>query len=68
MFMVPGSDNVVRVNGSARVIADPELTGQFEQNGKHPRSVVVVTIGEIYFQCSIDPPPVGRVAATGLRR
>ena len=52
MFMVPGSDNVVRVNGSARLIADPELTGQFEQNGKHPRSVVVVTIGEIYFQCA----------------
>ncbi|WP_172298721.1 pyridoxamine 5'-phosphate oxidase family protein [Pseudoruegeria sp. HB172150] len=52
MFMVPGSQNVVRVNGTARLTADPEMTARFEQKGMHPRSVIVVTIGEIYFQCA----------------
>lgn len=52
MFMVPGSENVVRVNGTARLSADPELTGTFEQRGRNPRSVVVVTVGEVYFQCA----------------
>lgn len=52
MFMVPGNDNVVRVNGTAVLSVDPDLLGSFGQNGKNPRSVIVVTIAEIYFQCS----------------
>ncbi len=52
MFMVPGSANVVRVNGTARLTADPEMTSRFEQRGKHPRSVILVEIGEVYFQCA----------------
>jgi uncharacterized protein len=52
MFMVPGCKNVVRVNGRAVLTADTEITDRFEQNGKHPRSVVVITIGEMYFQCA----------------
>ncbi len=52
MFMVPGSNNVVRVNGTAIITADDMLLKQFEKNGKHPRTVVVVTLEEIYFQCA----------------
>ncbi|MCR9278622.1 MAG: pyridoxamine 5'-phosphate oxidase family protein [Pseudomonadaceae bacterium] len=52
MFMVPGSTNVVRVNGSAVVTADDEVTKQFAQQGKHPRTVIVLTIAEVYFQCA----------------
>jgi PPOX class probable FMN-dependent enzyme len=52
MFMVPGSNNVVRVNGAAKLTADQTVTGTFEQNGKHPRSVIVVTLQEVYFQCA----------------
>jgi PPOX class probable FMN-dependent enzyme len=52
MFMVPGCENVVRVNGRARLTADPGMTGRFEQRGKHPRSVILVEIGEVYFQCA----------------
>ncbi|MEZ5720608.1 MAG: pyridoxamine 5'-phosphate oxidase family protein [Paracoccaceae bacterium] len=52
MFFVAGSDNVIRVNGTAVVSADPVLVGRFEQQGKHPRTVVVVTIGEVYAQCA----------------
>nr|WP_256471801.1 pyridoxamine 5'-phosphate oxidase family protein [Oceanicola sp. 502str15] len=52
MFMVPGSTNVVRVNGTAVVSVDEGLRGRFGKAGKLPRSVVVVTIGEVYFQCA----------------
>ncbi len=52
MFMVPGSTNVVRVNGAARLTASPEATGAFEQSGKHPRTVAVIGIAEVYFQCA----------------
>ena len=52
MFMVPGCDNVVRINGTGVLTADPEMTGRFEQKGKHPRSVIVITIAEMYFQCA----------------
>lgn len=52
MFMVPGSDNVVRVNGTAVLTSDAAVTKQFEQNGKHPRTVIVVTVAEVYFQCA----------------
>ncbi|QQA42398.1 pyridoxamine 5'-phosphate oxidase family protein [Pelagovum pacificum] len=52
MFMVPGSENVVRVNGTAKISADPDLTATFDQRGKHPRSVIVISVGEVYFQCA----------------
>lgn len=52
MFMVPGSNNVVRVNGAAVLTIDPALLASFERKGKQPRSVIVVTIDELYFQCA----------------
>ncbi len=52
MFMVPGCNNVVRVNGDAILTADTSITAQFEKNGKHPKTVIVTTIGEMYFQCA----------------
>jgi PPOX class probable FMN-dependent enzyme len=52
MFLVPGSTTTMRINGTAVVSIDPELTGSFMVDGKHPRSVIVVTTGEVYFQCA----------------
>lgn len=52
MFMVPGSNNVVRVNGTAIVTTDDGMRARFEHQGKLPRSVIVVTISEIYSQCA----------------
>ncbi|WEZ83285.1 pyridoxamine 5'-phosphate oxidase family protein [Rhizobium sp. 32-5/1] len=52
MFLVPGSTTTMRINGTAVVSIDPELTTSFIVDGKHPRSVIVVTIGEVYFQCA----------------
>lgn len=52
MFMVPGSDTIMRVNGRAIVTADEEFCTPFEVNGKLPRTVIAIDIGEIYFQCA----------------
>ena len=52
MFLVPGSNNVVRVNGTAKVTADADLRARFEKHGKQPATVIVITIGEIYGQCA----------------
>ena len=52
MFMVPGSTTVVRVNGIARLSTDPDLTELFEVKGRHPRTVIVIRIAEIYSQCA----------------
>ncbi len=52
LFLIPGSGNTLRINGRAQISADPELLGSFEVGGKAPRTVVVVTVNEIYFQCA----------------
>lgn len=52
MFMVPGETNVVRVNGTAVLSDDPDVTNSFDQKGMHPKSVIVITVGEAYFQCA----------------
>jgi PPOX class probable FMN-dependent enzyme len=52
MFMVPGSQNVVRVNGRAVLTDDSSVTGTFDQRGNHPKLVIVVTLDEMYFQCA----------------
>ncbi|MEM8849673.1 MAG: pyridoxamine 5'-phosphate oxidase family protein [Pseudomonadota bacterium] len=52
MFMVPGSPNVIRVNGRAMLTTDPDLVARFEQKGRNPTTVIVVDVTEIYSQCA----------------
>ena len=52
LFMVAGSNNVIRVNGTAVLSADPAITGRFEQRGKQPKVVILITIKEVYSQCA----------------
>ena len=76
MFFVPGSSNVVRVNGTGFVTADADVLAQFERGGRRPRSVVVVETAEVYFQCaraiarsglwSGAPAPVGLPTPGGM--
>ena len=52
MFLVPGSGNALRLNGRAHLDTDPALLGTFAVDGKVPRSVMVVEVVELYFQCA----------------
>jgi hypothetical protein len=52
LFLIPGSGSTLRVNGRAQVSTDAELLASFKVGGKAPRTVIVVTVEEIYFQCA----------------
>ncbi|WP_105429926.1 pyridoxamine 5'-phosphate oxidase family protein [Neorhizobium sp. T6_25] len=52
MFLVPGSNTTMRVNGRAVISVEPALLESFEMDGRHPRSVTVITVNEVYFQCA----------------
>ncbi|MCW8084446.1 pyridoxamine 5'-phosphate oxidase family protein [Sabulicella glaciei] len=52
MFLVPGSGNALRVNGTARLTADRALLDSFLMEGKAPRTVAVIQVETVYFQCA----------------
>ena len=52
MFMIPGVNNVIRVNGRARLTADADVLASFARDGKIPRTVAMITIDEVYSQCA----------------
>lgn len=59
MFMVPGSNNIVRVNGRARLTADESLRQRFAHQSRLPATVIVIRISEIYIQCARAPMRAG---------
>jgi uncharacterized protein len=52
LFLLPGSGTTFRANGRAHLSIDPDLLESFEVEGKAPRSVIVMQIDELYFQCA----------------
>ncbi len=52
LFLIPGCGEALRVNGSARISASPELCAQFVVQDKAPASVLVITVASVYFQCA----------------
>ncbi|KJH87479.1 pyridoxamine 5'-phosphate oxidase [Pseudomonas fluorescens] len=52
LFIIPGIGETLRVNGSARVSAEPELLERFAVDGKLPRTVLLVTVEAAFFHCS----------------
>ena len=52
LFLVPGSGTTLRVNGRAHISIDPALCDSFAVEGKPARSVLVVAVEKVYFQCA----------------
>lgn len=52
LFLIPGSGTTLRVNGRARLETDPALLESFAMEGKAPRSVIVLAVETVYFQCA----------------
>jgi PPOX class probable FMN-dependent enzyme len=52
LFLIPGSGSTLRVNGRAQVSTDTDLLTSFRIDGKAPRTVIVMTVDEVYFQCA----------------
>jgi len=52
LFLIPGSGSTLRVNCRAQVSTRAELLASFRIEGKAPRTVIVITVEDIYFQCA----------------
>jgi PPOX class probable FMN-dependent enzyme len=78
MFLVPGSNNVMRINGRAQLTTDATLRARFDKGGQQPATVIVISIHEVYSQCarallradiwggaddSADLPTIGQIMA-----
>jgi len=51
LFMVPGFRETLRVNGRARISADPELCARFAVQGKAPATVMLIDVDEAFIHC-----------------
>ncbi len=51
LFLIPGIGETLRINGRAEIVVDDDLAASFEVHGKRPKTVVVVTVERVYFQC-----------------
>ena len=52
LFLIPGSGTTLRVNGKAEISIDSSLLASFAVDGQAPRSVIVIHIETVYFQCA----------------
>lgn len=52
LFMIPGIDETLRVNGSATITTDPAILSKVDDNGKSPLSCIVVQVEEVFLHCA----------------
>ena len=52
LFLIPGIGETIRVIGRAGISTDPALCESFVFAGKTPRTVIIVAVESVYFQCS----------------
>lgn len=52
LFMIPGVGNTLRVNGRAHLSIATDLLESFAVEEKAPRSVTVIEVDAVYFQCA----------------
>jgi PPOX class probable FMN-dependent enzyme len=52
IFFFPGVSETLRVNGRAAISVDPDLLSRFVLNDKLPRSVIAISVEEVFLHCS----------------
>jgi PPOX class probable FMN-dependent enzyme len=52
LFMVPGVDETLRVNGIAELRTDDNLCSLFETRGKTPKAIIKVAVEAAYLHCA----------------
>lgn len=52
LFLVPGVDETLRVNGRGSLVQDPDLFARLTVAGKPPMLALVVEVEECFFQCA----------------
>jgi len=52
LFLVPGINETLRVNGTAKVIVDPDRLAPMTAQGKAPSSALEISVREVFFHCA----------------
>lgn len=52
VFFIPGVEEVLRVNGTARVTTDEQLRQRLRVEGKAPRAAIVIDVVQVYLHCA----------------
>lgn len=52
LFIIPGYDDTLRVNGTARLVTDPALLETMRVNDRTPRLAIVVSVDEVFLHCA----------------
>ena len=52
LFIIPGFDDTLRVNGKARLVTDPSLLETMSVNDRVPKLAIVVTVREAFLHCA----------------
>lgn len=52
LFLVPGTNTTVRVNGRAFLTDDAELRQSYAKGERLPATVIVIDVSEVYTQCA----------------
>jgi uncharacterized protein len=52
LFLIPGVGETLRIIGRAAISTDPELMASFAVDGKEPRTVLIVSVERVFYQCT----------------
>lgn len=52
IFLIPGMNETLRINGTAKITADPALRERLAVDGKPPITVLVVSVEACYMHCA----------------
>lgn len=52
LFIIPGFDDTLRVNGQATLVNDPELLKSMSVNDRAPKLAIVVKVSEVFMHCA----------------
>ena len=52
LFLIPGRDDTMRINGHARIVSDAPFFDSMVVKGHRPLLALVISVDEVFFHCS----------------
>ena len=52
LFIIPGFDDTLRVNGRASLVRDPDLLLSMAVDGRTPKLAIIVRVNEVFLHCA----------------
>lgn len=52
LFFIPGFDETLRINGTARLTTEPKILNRMAVSNRTPSLAIIVSISEVYLHCA----------------